>query len=195
MIHTFGDSHASFGWGSNVKRHDISSMLCYTFGKQPYSRFDITTFNIQDNDIVIFCFGEVDCRCHIHKHITDSLPYTKIIDAIIEDYIASIKLNVMKLNKKLKHVCIYNVVPPVRNINPDTRPEYPYQGSREEQKAYVLYFNKKVKEQCLANNYIFFDIYDKYCDNDGFLIKEFSDGNVHIKDGKYISEFIQTNLS
>jgi hypothetical protein len=53
----------------------------------------------------------------------------------------------------------------------------------------VLYFNEKIKEKCIENNYIFFDVYDKYTDENGFLRKDLSDGNVHIRDGVHISNF------
>jgi hypothetical protein len=55
----------------------------------------------------------------------------------------------------------------------------------------VLYFNTKIKEKCIENAYIFFDIYDKYIDGNGFLRKDLSDDNVHIKNGKYIMEFVK----
>ena len=72
-------------------------------------------------------------------------------------------------------------------------PEYPYLGSDEERKNYVLYFNKKIREKCIEKNYIFFDIYDKYIDENGFLRKDLSDGNVHIGNGVYINNFINDN--
>jgi hypothetical protein len=34
VIHTFGDSHALFGWGDDIKKNNINSSLCYTFGKR-----------------------------------------------------------------------------------------------------------------------------------------------------------------
>ena len=57
----------------------------------------------------------------------------------------------------------------------------------------MLFFNKKLKEKCIENNYIFFDVYNNYCDKNGFLIKELSDGRVHIKNGMYITNFIKNN--
>ena len=66
-------------------------------------------------------------------------------------------------------------------------------GTDEERKSYVLYFNEKIREKCIEKGYIFFDIYDKYTDENGFLRKELSDGNVHIRDGTYISKFITEN--
>jgi hypothetical protein len=53
----------------------------------------------------------------------------------------------------------------------------------------------KLKEKCFEYNYIFFDIYNKYTDKDGFLNKELSDGCVHISDGKYINDFINEFLT
>lgn len=63
-------------------------------------------------------------------------------------------------------------------------------GTDEERKNYVLYFNKKLKEKCIEKEYIFFDIYDNYIDENGFLRKDLSDGIVHIGNGFYIWNFI-----
>jgi hypothetical protein len=67
-------------------------------------------------------------------------------------------------------------------------------GTDEERKQYVLYFNEKVKEKCIEKGYIFFDIYNKYTDENGYLKKELSDGNVHIGNGIYINNFIREHL-
>jgi hypothetical protein len=37
----------------------------------------------------------------------------------------------------------------------------------------------------------FFDIYDKYIDNNGFLKKNMSDGHVHILNDFYVNQFIE----
>ena len=194
-IHTFGDSHASdihSGWKDcdNIKAHHIGSILCYSFGKNNLKRCNIKRFNINDGDSVIFCFGEIDCRCHIHKHITNSRSYKLIIDDIISNYISAIKINLTNCDVKLRNVSIYNVVPPVQKNNVGENPAYPFLGTDEERKKYVLYFNKCLKEECKKNDWIFFDIYNKYCDNNGYLNNELSDGNVHIKNGIFLKEFI-----
>jgi len=49
---------------------------------------------------------------------------------------------------------------------------------------------KGVKEKCKENNWIFFDVYDSYCDNNGYLSKKLSDGHVHIANGIFIKKFI-----
>lgn len=66
-------------------------------------------------------------------------------------------------------------------------------GTDEERKQYSLYFNKKIKEKCIEKEYIFFDIYNKYIDENGFLRKDLSDDNVHIDNDIYISNFIKEN--
>jgi hypothetical protein len=73
-IHTVGDSHSYYGW-SGIIHHHLGAVLCYSFGKEKLNKCDIRNFDIKDGDTVIFCFGEIDCRCHIHKHITETTTY------------------------------------------------------------------------------------------------------------------------
>lgn len=188
VIHTFGDSHSYSGWNEipNLQIHHLGPKLCYSFGR------DGLTINVQNGDVVIFCLGEIDCRCHVHKYITDSLDYTQIIDAIVDKYFISIAEAVQPFSN-IK-TCVYNVVPPIEKLNAEENPEYPFLGTDSQRKQYVQYFNKKLKEKAAEYGYIFFDVYDKYTDSNGFLNKQLSDGNVHILDGKYIREFITQNL-
>jgi len=191
-IHTIGDSHSGYGW-TGIINHALGPVLCYSVGKEKLNRCDIRRFNIKDGDTVIFCLGEIDCRCHIHKHITDTTTYRDIIDSIVYNYFEAIELNVSVSQLKLKNVCVYNVVPPIQKYNTRENPEYPYLGTDEERKQYALYFNEKLKEKCIEKGYIFFDVYNKYIDENGFLRKDLSDGNVHISNGIYISDFIKEN--
>ena len=190
-IHTIGDSHSFFGW-TGIISHHLGAVLCYSFGREKLQRCDIRNFNIKNNDSVVFCFGEIDCRSHIHKYINDTNTYQNIIDNIVDEYVKAIELNLSTSGIKLKNTCIYNIVPPVRK---DTVPQCDgalHLGSDEERKGYVLYFNKKLKEKCVENNYLFFDVYDKYVDQNGFLKQELSD-TVHIRDGVYLTDFINKN--
>ena len=191
-IHTIGDSHSGSGW-SGIIQHHLGAVLCYSFGKEKLNRCDIRKFNIKDGDTIVFCLGEIDCRCHIHKHITETKTYKEIINYIVENYFEAIELNVSISQIKLKNICVYNVVPPIQKYNTLENPEYPYLGTDEERKQYVLYFNKKLQEKCIEKNYIFFDIYNNYVDENGFLRKDLSDANVHIHNGIYISNFIKEN--
>jgi len=197
VIHTFGDSHSRFGWKhcknnyQLVIMHHLGPLLAYSFGRDKLNYIDIRNYGVNNGDTLVFCLGEIDCRCHVHKHITDTITYQEIIDNIINNYLEAIELNVLTSNLNFKNICVYNIVPPVNKHNTEENPEYPYIGSDEERKSYVLYFNKKLKEKCSEKNYIFIDIYNNYVDEYGFLRKDLSDGNVHINDGIYITNFMK----
>jgi hypothetical protein len=194
-IHTIGDSHSFNGWNGIINHH-LGPVLCYSFGKEQLNICDIRNFNIKDGDTIVFCLGEIDCRCHIHKYISETKTYQDIIDYIIYNYFEAIDLNVYISQIKLKNVCVYNVIPPIQKwiFNTCKNLEYSFLGTNEERKQYSLYFNKKIKEKCIEKKYIFFDIYNNYTNENGFLKKDFSDGSVHIRNGIYISNFIKENL-
>ena len=187
-IHTFGDSHSKFGFESinNININHIGPVLCHSFGLDKLKKLNIENYGVKNNDSVIFCFGEIDCRCHIHKYINDENSYMDIIDDIIDNYIDAILENIFQYTNI--NVYIYNIVPPIQKYNTQENPEYPYLGTDEERKKYVLYFNERLKSKCNNFKFTFFDIYDKYIDINGFLNKDLSDSNVHIKDSKYIKE-------
>lgn len=191
-IHTFGDSHSMFGFNKiqGIQVHHLGPILCHSFGIEKLNRLNIKNYLVKDGDIVIFCFGEIDCRCHIQKHVTPDRSYTKIIDELVDNYITAIEANV---NSTMK-ICIYNVVPPTSKYNTPENPQYPYRGTDDERKQYILYLNSKLKEKCADRNFIFFDVYDKYTDDNGFLNKKLSDGIVHILDESHIREFIRNEL-
>jgi hypothetical protein len=193
-IHTFGDSHSHTGW-IGVEMHWLGPVLCYSFGKEKLNRCDISKKNIKHGDTVIFCFGEIDVRNHIKKHITDTVTYQDIIDSLVKNYFDAIELNVINSGLKLKNVCVYNIPPTCSWIetldqNDPKHPELPWLGNKEERKSYALYFNIKLREKCLEKGYIFFDIYNKCCDENGFLRHDLSD-TVHVTDSNILSEFIK----
>jgi hypothetical protein len=191
-IHTVGDSHCKESF-QNVISHHLGPILCYSFGKNALQRCPIKTFGLKEHEILIFCFGEIDCRCHIHKHISKEKSYKDIINEIVKEYIQGI-LKCMKMLNKTIQVSIFNVVPPVRREDALENNEFPFLGSDEERKSYVLYFNEKLKESCAKENFIYFDIYNYYTDEDGFLRKDMKDESVHIKNTLFIDAFIQDHL-
>ena len=189
VVHTFGDSHSYSGWTNieNIQIHHLGPKLCFTIGRYG---INIEEYNVNNSDTVIFCFGEIDCRCHINKHITETNSYKQIINNIVDNYFIQIHDAVTKFDK-LKTV-IYNVVPPTLKKNTKGNPDYPYSGTDEERKAYVLYFNEKLKQNCIEYKFLFFDVYNKYADSEGYLVRSLSDGDVHISNGIYIKENLKT---
>lgn len=187
-IHTIGDSHSVHPWNKidNIIIHHQGPKLCYSIGRDG---INLTNLNIKENDLLIFCFGEIDCRCHIIKYITETKTYKDIIDEIVNNYFIAIHKAVSELNIKV-NVSIYNVVPPLFAYSLGN-PEYPHLGTNEQRKQFVLYFNEQLKYKCKEYNYIFFDIYNKYVNSDGFIDNSLSDSDVHISNPCFIQTFIQ----
>ena len=89
-IHTIGDSHAKFPWinvsieNTKVIIHHLGPRLMYTVGEKPWLT-SIKNFNVRRKDIIIYCFGEIDCRCHIWNH--KDLGYKNVIKSLVNKYI------------------------------------------------------------------------------------------------------------
>lgn len=198
-IHTFGDSHSLFAWkdikGVVLHYQEVGSRLCYSFGRDKLGLCNITN-NIENkvlpNDFVVFCFGEIDCRFHIGKHISEKLSYKAIIDEIIVKYFEAINLNVNQIEGNIM-VGIYNV-PPVESpktsyiIDPN-EPKRPA-GSDDDRKKFVKYFNEQLKNKCKEVNYLFVDVWEKYMDEDGFLNVKYSCGRQHMSDPIFLIQFL-----
>lgn len=193
-IHTFGESHAMFGWRNlpYINIHHIPATLCYSVGRDGLNRLNIRYGGVEEGDVVIYCFGEIDCRCQIQKYTNETTTYKDVIDPIVERYIDVIKLNQQQVGNIT--TCIFNVVPAARKGTFSEAPEYPHIGTDAERKMYVEYFNSKLREHCKLNNFIFIDVYSKYQDSEGYLNFEYSDGVVHINNPIFIEEFLKEHI-
>lgn len=199
----YGDSHSSMGWPFGdpdllpleLTQHYYGPLLCYTLGKSQWQVMDISLYDdVEDGSVCIFCFGEIDCRCHVKKHITEENTYQKIIDNLVFNYLETVKLNIEKTGKKVT-TYIYNVVPPSKETEVSAvQKEFPFVGTDEERRSYTLYFNQKLKEMCPDYGFKFFDVYDYYATPEGFLNRDLSDTNVHIRNGSYLTKFIKENI-
>jgi hypothetical protein len=180
VIHTVGDSHCWNGWLKvpGVKFHLLGPMLMHTFGRDKM----IVTADMPRDANVIFCWGEIDCRCHVRKH----QPWKQTIDDLVKNYIEAIDIN----TKEHRHYWIFNVVPPPRKEGMIEAPDFPMRGTDDERLSYVKYMNKKLKESGRP----FIDVYDKYCDKDGFANRELMPDGVHIGNEKYLIEWVNKNL-
>ena len=190
-IFTFGDSHSvhPFDKLPYISANSIGSTLAFRIGRDRLVRLDILKFPVAEGDTVIFSFGEIDCRCHIHKYINDTNTYQYVIKNIVDSYFEGIKEIVAPFTKLSTY--IYNVVPPIEfDATIWNNPEYPFLGTNEDRKKYHLFFNECIAKNCRSYGYGFFDIYDKYTDSNGFLRKSDSDGFIHIMNPQYHNEFM-----
>ena len=190
-IFTFGDSHSvhPFDKLPYVTTKSVGPTLAFTIGRDRLQRLDIRKFPVAEGDTVIFSFGEIDCRCHIHKYVNAMTTYESLIKNTVDSYFEGIREIVSPFKKLTTY--IYNVIPPIEvDATIWNNPEYPFIGTNDDRKKYHLFFNKCIAENCRSYGYGFFDIYDKYTDSNGFLRKSDSDGLIHIMNPHYHNEFM-----
>lgn len=192
MIHTVGDSHAYHPWHNmgNCIKHIVPETLAYSVGRDGLNRVDISQYeDIKDGDLVVFSFGEIDCRCHINRFVAEDNSYENIISDVVDGYISTVKKNEEKIDKKIT-IAAFNIVPPPESTTPEN-PNYPFRGSPQQRLDYVKFFNKRLKLLCEAEGYIFIDIFKEHCNNRGFLNTTYTDGHVHVIDPLFLKDFLQ----
>ena len=178
-IYTIGDSHCWHAWLKvpNVITKTMGPMTMHSLGLSK----PLLIKDLPKDSPIVFCWGEIDCRCHVHKY----QPWKETIDVLVKNYIDTITLNA-KINK---NILIFNVIPPPRKKTAQESSGFPFLGTDEERLSYVKYMNKLLSE----SEYPFIDVYDKYSESDGFLKMELSDYHVHVEDEKYLIEWINNN--
>jgi len=159
-------------------------MTMHSFGTVEFPAIIATRAPI--DAVLCFCYGEIDCRFRVF----DNPPWEKTIDTLVEQYI-----NVVDENAKINpNIWLFNVPPPPRRDhlpNPTGLDDkFPFHGSDAERLSYVARMNDRLKE----SKYPFVDIYDKYCDEDGFLNMNMSDGYLHLANEKPLMEYLDIKL-
>ncbi len=190
-LHTIGDSHAIKGWrrvrvsGVHIFTHHLGPRLMHSFGRDRSYLFG----QFLPKDVIVFCFGEIDVRCHLHRF---GSKYASEINRLALSYFEAIDHN-LNLLDPIKS-CVYSIPPPVRkNLVKENR-LYPFNGSDEERKEYTLTMNQKLRELCSTYGHLFFDVYNICCDEEGYLNMAVSDGYMHIHRAAPIAQFIRANI-
>ena len=197
IIHSFGDSHR-FHLGEMVKPNLGNSWTMARFGNDSLALIDIKECGVEEGDAVIFCFGEIDCRCHLCRKNTYA-KHEDLIDYLCEEYMKAIKRNVERYDD-LK-VLVFNVVPAVK-VTPDMEEKwgegnvlevFPFRGSDEQRKTVANYMNKVLAIKCKDYDYTFVDVHDKYCDADGYfdVTKKDIHSHIGIHSKVHVSDFLK----
>jgi len=194
MIYIYGDSHAHFSFKNLTLPHYNlwrASITMHRVGRDnKIINFINADFLQNNNNIIIFAYGEVDCRCHIQRQIDMGRVEDEIINELVTNYIRTIKSNITAANVK---VIIVGVIPPTKQTDYEGRHgpithEFPFVGSDENRVRYTRKMNNLLEELANNNNYIYFNPYSYYTRDDGTLKYELSDLNVHLGDN---SQFLK----
>jgi hypothetical protein len=192
MIYIYGDSHGLFSFKNLKLDHQNlyqASITMFRIGRDNMIiNFDKNKI-LNDNDVIILSYGEVDCRCHIQKQINNGMNEDDIINELVNNYFITIKNNIDKINK----IIVVGVIPPTKQndyeiLHGPILHEFPFVGKDEDRVRYTNKVNKKLEEQSNINNYIYFNPYDYYTRDDGTLKFELSDNNVHLGDNLHFLE-------
>jgi len=138
---------------------------------------------LKKGDIFIPVFGEIDCRIHIYyqfKIKQEKIPWSELIDNTIHNY-GEFLTTIQQLGIK---ICVCGIIPVGEENN---RYNYPYYAERSVQSSIFQEFNSKLNSYCNLVGIQFLDIYSKVSDEEGFLLKDYSDDGVHLN-GKILPE-------
>ena len=154
--------------------------------------FDASEHNEQS--ILCFVYGEIDCRCHIHKQILRGRNEDDIIRELVTNYMGALQQTIQDHMR----IIVVGVIPPT------TRSEYegvhgslveserqyihgvdkqnlvPFLGTEAERVRYTTKVNALLEELCATHGYIYFNPYAYYTRADGTFTYELSDRWVHL---------------
>jgi hypothetical protein len=198
-IYCIGDSHAntlhgapnitSIAFGPNtmhhIGKHGVENMLNYLYNTKEVIKEEL----FSENGLLILAYGEIDVRCHIDKQIVEKQrEEDEVIKTLVDSYINQLKLIPTNMG-------VLSVVPPIKFFSVDSSKiefniTYPFVGPDLDRNRYTQKLNEYLHQRCIEENIIYIDVYNPYKDEEGFLIKELSDGNVHIYNRDKIKDIL-----
>ncbi len=200
IIYVIGDSHSNTfcigsGQSPKVRTLNIGPRTLHSVGingfEMGFDDYYIPRNEVQREGLWVLAFGEIDCRCHIWKQINEN-------GRDEDEVLATVVNNLFDVMEKSQHqdFGVMSIVPAIRyfggNYDPSRfQEQYPVIGPDEDRLRYVLKLNKMLKTKCEENEMIYVDVHSLYCDEDGYLIKELSDGEVHITNRDRLINFFE----
>ena len=191
MIYIYGDSHANNSFNGLKISHVNNFYPSVTMHRIGRDNIIVNFDNSQhcDDDILCFVYGEIDCRCHIQRQIDSGKNEDYIIEELVQKYFITIQNNI----KKYKKIIIVGIIPQVarndyENINGPLDLEFPFVGSDEDRVKYTYKINKLIEDNCKSKDYVYFNPYSFYTNENGTLNFGFSDQQVHLRNNEHFLE-------
>ncbi len=185
MIYIFGDSHARTNFKNLplpfIDCHETSITMHRIGRDQIFPKYNYSIVN--DTNTYIFCYGEVDCRCHVVKQVNLGRDTNEVCETLVKNYIASIKHN-FPFYKNI----ILCFIPPTSNREEYERKfnHFPFVGTDEERIYITNTINQLLEAEAKKEGFLFLDCSAYYKNEQGTLRAELSDGNVHIQENTFI---------
>jgi len=183
IYYVFGDSHGNELLNldlPNIYHCSEPSITMHRIGRDNSVVWCQEEYMSEDS-IVISCYGEVDCRCHIKRQELAGRDVDEVIETLVEKYIATIS----RIFKQCKKVLVFGVIPTCRKADYDAHVSaasvFPFVGTDKERVYYTDKVNERLEHYCkIHNNLLYVYPYGFARRDDGTLNYEVSDLNVHI---------------
>lgn len=190
-IHTIGDSHCAFSFRGSDDEDAILypreegllkvPLVIHYLGSKTMHSFGINGCEekflegIKEGDFLVFCFGEIDVRCHIYNQEHEK---GRVLDEVLSVLVDNYESQILSISKNLKvQPVIFGITPPVRELTVDG---YPSVGPFEERVAYTKRLNKRLEQVAKEKGILYFDVFDEYSLDDGTMNMKYSDNQMHI---------------
>jgi hypothetical protein len=130
---------------------------------------------IPPRSILMLCFGEIDCRCHLLKQ-ADKKRIS--IDTVVKDCVNCYFEVVDELIQSGFKIFIWNAMPTADSFNI----EYPVYGSHLERNKCTMLFNDQLKVQCEKRGLVFVSIFRK------LITKNFKTRTIYFFDSIHLGQ-------
>jgi hypothetical protein len=183
MIYVVGDSHAAYTFAGvpGVVAHHLGPVTLRRAGgaADPLLPAAVAALGLTAADTIIWCFGEIDCRCHV-KPLAEHLERGLV--ALLEGWVDAYLTQVQGLPVNGARAGVLAVLPPVEGERAAGNAQFPAAGTDAERAGYVGDLNRLLATGCAARGLLFVDVHAAYADARGLLPLALSDGHVHVCD-------------
>jgi len=193
MIYAIGDSHAKFCF-RGIPEVTILHIGTITLRRILHSEDTLLAETIAaieptESDFIIFCFGEIDIRCHVKSIVEHRTTIT--MEGLLKDWASKYALIIAALQTNGARLGILSIIPPTSKETTKKEVRYPAHGLDIERALYTKTINRHLEEVCKERGWIYFDVYSPYVDESGMLPTERGDGTIHIGDNKKVKELLR----
>jgi hypothetical protein len=175
MLRIIGDSHAQacFQGFPGAEIEAINSRTAWRIARDGVEIEGKVWTPPSADDVTCWCFGEIDCRCHIVR-----ISIRDVFERTMNDVVTELSRKyVRRIAKYPGRKIICSVVPPSDLAD---SPEYPISGELRMRARATQMFNTFNWWLCQECNVEHCNFYDAYALPDGSLNQSLSDGNVHV---------------
>ncbi len=176
-LHVIGDSHVKFIFRSTpgIKVHYLGPVTMHRVARDGRGFLRLRDLDVHDRDVVVWCLGEIDVRCHIlHQVRLQNSTTESIVRKLAETFLLSVAA--IQRDADAPQTIVLAVIPPTDQVN---NRDFPLVGSLKERIEARTLLNKALEENCSARGFHFLDPFPPFTDPIGALKESMSDGNVH----------------